>query len=79
MANISARVDEQTAKKLSLLAKATSRSKSFLVSQAVDAYIEEQIWQIEAIKEGIAQADQGNFASDDEVKKTFAKWGVHAD
>ena len=79
MASISARVDEQTAKKLAMLAEATSRSKSFLVSEAVQAYVENQVWQIEAIKEGIAQADKGNFASDDEVKQTFAKWGIHAD
>lgn len=78
MPNISARIDEQTAKKLAILAKDTSRSKSFLVSEAVQAYVENQVWQIEAIKEGINQADSDNFASDVEVKQAFAKWGVNA-
>ncbi len=78
MTNISARIDEQTAKKLAILAKDTSRSKSFLVSEAVQAYVENQVWQIEAIKEGINQADSDNFASDVEVKQAFAKWGVNA-
>ena len=79
MANISARINDETAKKLALLAKATSRSKSFLVAEAVQAYVEYQAWQIEKIKDGVDQADRGNFASDIEVKQAFSKWGVNAD
>jgi len=29
-----------------------------------------------AVQEGIAAADRGEFASDDEVRRVFAKWGV---
>ena len=70
------RLDPETKGKLEMLAKTTARSKSFLVSEAVRAYVKEQAWQIEAIKEGIVQADAGNFASNDEVKSTLSKWGV---
>ncbi len=73
---VTARLDPETKGKLDLLAKTTARSKSFLVSEAVRAYVKEQAWQIDAIKEGIHQADAGNFASNDEIKSTFAKWGV---
>ncbi len=73
---VTARLDSETKGKLDLLAKTTARSKSFLVSEAVRAYVKEQAWQIDAIKEGINQADAGNFASDDEIKSTFTKWGV---
>ena len=76
---VSGRVDKDVLKKLELLAKATSRSRSFLVAEAVRAYVDEQLWQIEAIEEGIRQADQNKFASDKELRKTFAKWGVDAD
>jgi RHH-type rel operon transcriptional repressor/antitoxin RelB len=75
---VSARLDARTIKKLEQLSKATSRSKSFLAAEAIQAYVEEQAWQIEAIEEGIRQADAGNFASGKEVKKAFAKWGVDA-
>ena len=78
-ATVSGRVDKDLLEKLELLAKATSRSRSFLVAEAVRAYVEEQLWQIEAIKEGIRQADQNRFASDKELKKAFSKWGVDAD
>ena len=75
---VSARLDARTTKKLEQLSKATSRSKSFLAAEAIQAYVEEQSWQIEAIEEGIKQGDDGNFANDEEVKKAFAKWGVDA-
>lgn len=76
-ANVTARLDTDTKEKLDLLAKSTARSKSFLISEAVRAYVKEQAWQIDAIKEGVEQADAGNFASNDEIRSTFAKWGVN--
>lgn len=74
---VSARLDSKTIKKLDQLAKSTARSKSFLAAEAIRAYVEEQSWQIEAIEEGVRQADAGNFASEEEVKEAFARW-LHA-
>jgi predicted transcriptional regulator len=76
---VSSRVDKTVSDKLDFLSKATARSRSFLISEAIKAYVEDQAWQIEAIKEGVRQADQGKFASDDKVRKTFAKFGVDID
>jgi predicted transcriptional regulator len=78
MANttVTARLDTRTKEKLDLLAKTTARSKSFLISEAIRAYVKEQAWQIDAINEGIEQADAGNFASNKEIKTTFTNWGV---
>ena len=75
---VSARLDTETINKLERLAKATARSKSFLAAEAIRAYVQEQAWQIEAIDEGIKEADQGRFANDKEVAEAFAKWGVDA-
>ena len=74
---VSARLDPETAKKLELLVKATARSRSFLVAEAIETYVEDQAWQIAAIKEGIKEADKGKFATESQVKKTFKKWGVN--
>ncbi len=76
---ISTRIDTKIAKKLDSLSKATRRSKSFLAAEAIEKYIDDQAWQIEAINKGIKEADNGNFASDKEVKKRFSKWGINAD
>ncbi len=74
---VSARLNPDTVKKLELLVKATARSKSYLVAEAFETYVEDQTWQIGAIKEGIVEADKGKFATDKEVKKTFKKWGLN--
>ena len=76
---VSSRVDESVSKKLDILSKATARSRSFLISEAIKAYIEDQAWQIDAIKEGVKQADQGKFASNEKIGKIFAKFGVDID
>ena len=78
-ATVSAKLEPSVAKKLDLLAKATARSRSFLVAEAIEAYVKDQAWQIQAIQEGIKEADKGNFAKDKEVKKAFKKWGVDED
>ena len=75
--NVTARLDTETKEKLDLLAKSTARSKSFLISEAVRAYVKEQAWQIDAIKDGVEQVNAGDFASNDEIKSTFGKWGVN--
>ena len=74
---VSAKLDPEVAKKLEMLVKATDRSKSYLVVEAIESYLEDQAWQIEAIKEGIKEADKGKFATERQVKKTFKKWGVN--
>ena len=61
---VTARLAEETAERLDRLAAATKRSRSWLVEQAVAAYLDDQAWQVEAIREGLAQADAGEFADD---------------
>ena len=76
---ISTRINVNTLEKLEKLSKSTKRSKSYLAAEAIQLYVDEQSWQIDAINEGIKQADAGDFASENEVKDTFKKWGVNGD
>ena len=73
---ITTRLDKETIEKLEKLADATKRSKSFLVAEAVDRYLHEQEWQVAAIKDGLQQAEKGQFATDNEVREFFKKRGV---
>ena len=68
---ISFRLEPEKVAALDKLAKAQTRDRTFLLSQAVDAYLEVQRWQIEHIKEGLRQADAGMGADHMEVR---AKW-----
>jgi len=78
-ATVSAKLEPSVAEKLDMLAKATARSRSFLVAEAIETYVKDQSWQIQAIQEGVKEADKGNFATDKEVKKAFKKWGANED
>ncbi len=68
---ISFRIEEGKLAALDRLAKAQTRDRTFLLSQAVDAYLEVQQWQLEHIREGLRQADAGMGADHESVK---AKW-----
>lgn len=59
---------------LEKLAGATRRSKSFLASEAIREYLALNEWQIRELQEAVAEADAGDFASDDEVRAVMEKW-----
>lgn len=68
------RIEDSIKEQLEKLAQATHRTKSFLASEAIKNYISMNEWQINEIKEGLEEADRGEFASDEEVKAVFDKW-----
>lgn len=76
MTTVTTRIDEETQSRLDQLAKATDRSRSWLMADAIRRYVEEEGWQVAAIEEGVRQADAGDFATEDEIKAAFAEWGV---
>jgi predicted transcriptional regulator len=73
---INVRLPEALYNQIEELAKATARTKSFLTIDALTTYVERESWQIRDIHEGIMEADAGEFATDDQVKDVFAKYGV---
>ena len=73
---INVRLPEALYKQIEELAKATARSKSFLTIDALTNYVQSESWQIRDVQEGIQEADAGEFASDQEVKAVFAKYGA---
>jgi len=73
---ITTRLDKETIEKLEKLSKATQRSKSFLVAEAVDKYLLEQEWQVEAIKKGLEQAEKGQFAANSDIIDFFRIRGI---
>jgi len=72
---VSMSLSPELAKKFTLLSKAINRSKSYLAAEAIEAYVNDQLWQIEAIIEGIKEADEGRLATDQQVQKPFEKCG----
>lgn len=58
------RLDDETLAKLDALAADTDRSRNWLATKAIENYIELNVWQIEQIKAGLAEADRGEFVSE---------------
>lgn len=70
------RIDDKTKQKLERLAAATSRSKSYLVSAAINEFIATNEWQIRAIEKAVKSADKGHFVDHEEVVKWVESWGT---
>ena len=73
---INVRLPEALYEQIEELAKATARTKSFLAIDALTNYVKSESWQIRDIHEGIKEADAGEFATDEQVKAVFAKYGA---
>ena len=72
------RLGEDIKDRLDELAEATQRSKSFLAAEAIREYVELNEWQVAETKAALAEADDGDFASDKAVAALRRKWKVNA-
>jgi predicted transcriptional regulator len=68
------RLDEATLGALDRLAEQTERSRSWLVTKAIEDYVALNSWQIGKIEGGLAAAARGEFAGDDEVARVRKKF-----
>ncbi|OJU90946.1 MAG: hypothetical protein BGO13_13600 [Burkholderiales bacterium 66-5] len=70
------RLPAELYEQLEALAQATARTKSFVTLEALNSYLAAQTWQVRDIEAGLAQADRGDFASDEEVSAVFRRHGA---
>ena len=68
------RSDSKKVKQLDKLASQMDRSRNYLVNQAIDQLLDIHTWQLEQTKKGIKAADEGRFASDNEMEQIFSKY-----
>ncbi len=73
---INVRVPVGVFNQLDELATATARTKSFVTVEALTSYLEAQSWQVREVQAAIAEADAGDFATDEQVNAVFAKYGA---
>ena len=70
---ISFRLDTEKKKAIDKIAEGLDRDRTYVLDQAVSAYLDLQKWQIEHIKEGVKQAKAGEIATDEQVEALFDK------
>ena len=69
---VTVRLEPAKRAELDALARTVSRDRSFLINEAIDAYLTVHRWQVTEIEQGLRQADFGEFASDAEVEAAYA-------
>ena len=75
-ATVTLRLDDAVKSKLEKLAESTHRSRSFLASEAIKAYIDSNEWQIAEIHTALQEADNGDFATEVEVQAVLDQWKI---
>ena len=71
---ISFRLDSDKVSALDELASALDRDRTYLLNEAVAAYLDVQEWQIAHIKAAVHQANEDRLIDHKQVKKMAAKW-----
>jgi predicted transcriptional regulator len=66
---ITVRVEPEVRSALDSLAAALDRDRSYVINEALAAYIETHQWQVEHIRQGLREADAGSFVDEQDVKK----------
>lgn len=70
---ISFRADSKRIHALDSLAEAQDRSRSYLINEAINNYLDLHAYQDELVREGLRQKDAGMLVSHDEVVKRLEK------
>jgi predicted transcriptional regulator len=73
-APMSVRISPDLSARVTALAEAMDRPKSWVIERAIEDYVSLQSWQVDEIKRGLKEADAGDFATDEEVDAIFRKW-----
>ena len=71
--NVTFRLDPDKRAALDAIAAGMDRNLTYVLNQAINAYLEMHQWQMKDILQGIAEADAGDFASEDEVTAVFTR------
>lgn len=72
--NISFRAEKKSAAKLDSIAKATGRTRTEIIEEALESHFFLQELNLARIDAGIKAADEGRFATEDQVAAEFARW-----
>jgi predicted transcriptional regulator len=70
---VSFRMKSEKRAALDAIGAALGRDRNWIIHQAIDAYLGVHRWQMDHIREGLRQADAGEFATESEMKAIFSR------
>ncbi len=71
---ITFRLEQEKRDALDAIAEGTERDRTYVLNEAIEAYLDAHAWQIEHIKKGLRQAKAAKFATEGEVARALARW-----
>ncbi|MBW2010508.1 MAG: CopG family ribbon-helix-helix protein [Deltaproteobacteria bacterium] len=78
MKTTTVRIDDDVLGRVDGLAKTLSRSRSWVIKQAIDRFLEYEEWLVKEVKDGLSEVERGEIATHEEVVAMFRKWGADA-
>ena len=72
---ISIRLDDRNKENVDHLAKMTRRSRSFIINEAVEAYLKDRIQYLDELNEAVADAQSGYGHSSEHIHAWMKSWG----
>ena len=75
-ASLSVRLNPDTKKRLTKLAKVSGRSSNFLISDAVESYVADQERLMAELSQASRQVKSGHYIRNEDVKTWLLSWGT---
>ena len=76
--NLSIRTDTAKLAEIDRIAEAQNRSRNYVINEAIDRFLADEIRWAEKVEAGLAAAEAGQFASDTEVESLFSQFEAGA-
>lgn len=76
-ATVSIRLTPEVKRQLTRLSKSTGRSANYLVADAIQMYVQEQQRQIESIRRGFEEIENGHYIPHEAMKAWLLSLGSH--
>jgi predicted transcriptional regulator len=64
-------LDSEKKEALKAIATVTDRDLTYVLNEAIASYLDIYQWLLDEINKGVAEAEAGDFASDDEAQAVF--------
>ena len=72
------RIHDNVLDRIDGLAKTLSRSRSWIINQAIDRFLAYEEWFVQEVKDGLVEIDRGEIAAHEDVIAKFRMWGADA-
>ncbi len=72
------RIDDSKMGRVDGLAKALSRTRSWVINQAIDRFLDYEEWFVKEVNDGLKEIERGEIATHAEVTAKFSKWDIDA-